>query len=148
MCTLQFNFLKIFQVSDEEEIAISDEDADLLASGRSFAESPFRQAKLNYNLQCIGAARKAGFLSVKKWLIRKPNSTTGANIELARKRCWKSYWVVLKGTTLLFYQCDNNGPVSFDSKPKHLIILDGSLVLPLPEHPKKENVSFFLNKKQ
>lgn len=85
--------------------------------------------------------RKAGLLSVKKWLLRKPNSPNDANIELARKRGWKSYWTCLKGTTLLLHQCDNNnGPVSFDPKPKHLIILDGSLVLPLPEHPKKENV--------
>ena len=54
------------QVSDEEEIAISDEDENLLATGRSFAESPFRQAKLNATLQCIGAVRKASFLLGKR----------------------------------------------------------------------------------
>ena len=53
------------------------------------------------SFECTGAIRKAGFLSVKKWLLRKRQ-----HVELARKRGWKCYWCCLKGTTLLFYQCN------------------------------------------
>lgn len=38
------------------------------------------------NVECLGSVRKSGFLSVKKWLIRKKTS-----LELARKRGWKGY---------------------------------------------------------
>lgn len=61
------------------------------------------------SFECTGAIRKAGFLSVKKWLLRKRQ-----HVELARKRGWKCYWCCLKGTTLLFYQCNFIDNLSLD----------------------------------
>lgn len=75
------------------------------------------------------------FLSVKKWLLRKKHQ-----IELARKRGWKGYWVCLKGTTLLFYPCDSREGRTVDSAPKHLIIVDGAIMQPIPEHPKRDYI--------
>ncbi|KAK4317170.1 hypothetical protein Pmani_011723 [Petrolisthes manimaculis] len=77
----------------------------------------------------------AGFLSVKKWLLRKKHQ-----IELARKRGWKGYWVCLKGTTLLFYPCDSREGRSVEAAPKHLIIVDGAIMQPIPEHPKRDYI--------
>ncbi|KAK6621011.1 hypothetical protein RUM43_011314 [Polyplax serrata] len=76
-----------------------------------------------------------GFLSVKKWLLRKKHQ-----IELARKRGWKGYWVCLKGTTLLFYPCDSREGRSVEAAPKHLIIVDGAIMQPIPEHPKRDYI--------
>lgn len=119
------------------------------------------------SFECLGSVRKSGFLSVKKWLIRKRQS-----LELARKRGWKGYWVCLKGTTLLFYSCEtnlvstnnslsnqnligssidlatgiNDGPQSSRTSssaeltPKHLIFVDSCLVQQVPEHPRRDNV--------
>lgn len=75
------------------------------------------------------------FLSVKKWVLRKKHQ-----IELAKPRGWKGYWVCLKGTTLLFYPCDSREGRSVDSAPKHLIIVDGSIMQPIPEHPKRDYI--------
>ena len=77
----------------------------------------------------------ASFLSVKKWLLRKKHQ-----IELARKRGWKGYWVCLKGTTLLFYPCDSREGRSVEAAPKHLIIVDGAIMQPIPEHPKRDYI--------
>lgn len=75
------------------------------------------------------------FLSVKKWLLRKKHQ-----IELARKRGWKGYWVCLKGTTLLFYPCDSREGRTVEAAPKHLIIVDGAIMQPIPEHPKRDYI--------
>lgn len=74
-------------------------------------------------------------MSVKKWLLRKKHQ-----IELARKRGWKGYWVCLKGTTLLFYPCDSREGRSVEAAPKHLIIVDGAIMQPIPEHPKRDYI--------
>lgn len=76
-------------------------------------------------------------MSVKKWLLRKKHQ-----VELARKRGWKSYWCTLKGTTLLFYPTDPRGSQLGppDTPPKHLIIVDGAIMQSIPEHPKREHI--------
>lgn len=83
-----------------------------------------------FSLGCL-----CSFLSVKKWLLRKKHQ-----IELARKRGWKGYWVCLKGTTLLFYPCDSREGRSVEAAPKHLIIVDGAIMQPIPEHPKRDYI--------
>ncbi|GFY50091.1 protein still life, isoform SIF type 1 [Trichonephila inaurata madagascariensis] len=130
---------RIYLTSSE----ISDDDRLSLTTALSEEEdgearnSPYRarsgSAAASFN--CTGAVRKAGFLSVKKWLLRKKQQ-----VELARKRGWKGYWVCLKGTTLLFYPCDNRDNRAIDSTPKHLIIVDGAIMQPIPEHPKRDYI--------
>lgn len=58
----------VLQMSDDERLslttAISDED-----EYESQRASPYRSKAASFN--CTGAVRKAGFLSVKKWLLRR-----------------------------------------------------------------------------
>lgn len=61
------------------------------------------------HFKCVGAIRKAGFLSVKKWILKRRQS-----IELARKQGWKRYWVCLRGTTLLFHSVIDKKDVKND----------------------------------
>ncbi|XP_069967268.1 protein still life, isoform SIF type 1 isoform X15 [Bactrocera oleae] len=130
-------YLTSSEISDDDRMslttAVSDED-----DGESVMASPYKAkatgtAASSFN--CTGAVRKAGFLSVKKWLLRKKHQ-----IELARKRGWKGYWVCLKGTTLLFYPCDSREGRSVEAAPKHLIIVDGAIMQPIPEHPKRDYI--------
>lgn len=140
----------------------------------------------------VGAIRKAGFLSVKKWILKRRQS-----IELARKQGWKRYWVCLRGTALLFYSVvdkkdidadneqtyttnlltwiqancmnqpnllanilkefsehnDNEGTTDggaltagqlaqcyIEKEPRHLIMIEGAIAQPIPEHPKRDFV--------
>jgi T-lymphoma invasion and metastasis-inducing protein 1 len=108
--------------------AISDDEID-----RSSSPVSTRPINSAASFNCTGAVRKAGFLSVKKWLIRKKHK-----VELARKRGWKGYWVCLKGTTLLFYPCESKEGQSVEATPRHLIIVDGSIMQAIPEHPKRD----------
>lgn len=125
--------------------------------------------------KCVGAIRKAGFLSVKKWIIKRRQS-----IELARKQGWKRYWVCLRGTALLFHSvvdrkdadddnektdllswiqmnCNNNMRTNLlqstgngdqlnisqcyiEREPRHLIIIEGAIAQPIPEHPKRDHI--------
>ncbi|XP_063981634.1 protein still life, isoform SIF type 1 isoform X1 [Diachasmimorpha longicaudata] len=129
-------YLTSSEMSDDDRMslttAVSDDD-----DGESVMNSPYRakQTGTAASFNCTGAVRKAGCLSVKKWLLRKKHQ-----IELARKRGWKAYWVCLKGTTLLFYPCDAHQSRAIETAPKHLIIVDGAIMQPIPEHPKKDHV--------
>ncbi|XP_058790073.1 protein still life, isoform SIF type 1 isoform X2 [Phymastichus coffea] len=130
-------YLTSSEMSDDDRMslttAVSDDD-----DGESVMNSPHKgkqtgTAAASFN--CTGAVRKAGFLSVKKWLLRKKHQ-----IELARKRGWKGYWVCLKGTTLLFYPCESQESRAVETAPKHLIIVDGAIMQPIPEHPKRDYI--------
>ncbi|KAH7937901.1 hypothetical protein HPB49_017395 [Dermacentor silvarum] len=145
-------FLK--QMSDDERLslttAVSDEDETGEPRSGSRAAGSGGGAAAAASFNCTGAVRKAGFLSVKKWLLRRRHQarflfaltslplSLSWLVELARKRGWKGYWVCLKGTTLLFYPCDSRDGRAIDSTPKHLIIVDGAVMQPVPEHPKRD----------
>ena len=48
------------------------------------------------------------------------------------------FQVCLKGTTLLFYPCESKEGQSVEATPRHLIIVDGSIMQAIPEHPKRD----------
>ncbi|XP_023941483.2 protein still life, isoforms C/SIF type 2 isoform X11 [Bicyclus anynana] len=134
--TCNESFLR--KISDDDRMSLTTAVSDEEDPGESAMNSPYKgkqtgAAAASFN--CTGAVRKAGFLSVKKWLLRKKHQ-----IELARKRGWKGYWVCLKGTTLLFYPCDSREGRSVEAAPKHLIIVDGAIMQPIPEHPKRDHI--------
>ncbi|KAI9558969.1 hypothetical protein GHT06_015758 [Daphnia sinensis] len=139
-------YLTSSEMSDDDRLslttAISDDDDGGGGCGepegqhhghQSGTTSPFRKSGAAASFNCTGAVRKAGFLSVKKWLLRKKHQ-----VELARKRGWRGYWVCLKGTTLLFYPCDSREGRHVEAAPKHLIIVDGAIMQPIPEHPQRD----------
>lgn len=92
------------------------------------------ESQLSYGKQS-GAIRKAGWLVVKNWLIHKKRK-----LELAPKRNWKRYWVCLKGTMLLFFDCDEESAITEDSAPRHVLVIEGGIAQAVPEHPKRENI--------
>ncbi|XP_037046728.1 protein still life, isoform SIF type 1 isoform X5 [Bradysia coprophila] len=131
-------YLTSSEISDDDRMslttAVSDEeDGESVTMASPYKAKTTGTAAASFN--CTGAVRKAGFLSVKKWLLRKKHQ-----IELARKRGWKGYWVCLKGTTLLFYPCDSREGRQVESAPKHLIIVDGAIMQSIPEHPKRDYI--------
>ncbi|XP_078698771.1 rho guanine nucleotide exchange factor TIAM1-like isoform X2 [Branchiostoma floridae x Branchiostoma belcheri] len=95
--------------------------------------SPTRSHK-NYNRQG-GSIRKTGWLHVKNFLEHKKKK-----VELSNKRRWRKFWVCLKGTLLLFFECDEKQPVDENSEPTHTLFVEGSIAQAVPEHPKRENI--------
>ncbi|KAI8428896.1 hypothetical protein MSG28_007529 [Choristoneura fumiferana] len=90
--TCNESFLR--KISDDDRMSLTTAVSDEEDPGESAMNSPYKgkqtgAAAASFN--CTGAVRKAGFLSVKKWLLRKKHQ-----IELARKRGWKGYWVELE----------------------------------------------------
>ncbi|XP_021361265.1 protein still life, isoform SIF type 1-like [Mizuhopecten yessoensis] len=83
----------------------------------------------------FGAIRKAGWLVVKNWLTQRKRK-----LELAPKRKWKRYWVCLKGTVLLFFDCDEETLIDENTIPRHILVIEGGITQAVPEHPKRDNI--------
>ncbi|XP_043552066.1 rho guanine nucleotide exchange factor TIAM2 isoform X1 [Chiloscyllium plagiosum] len=83
-----------------------------------------------------GFVRKAGWLSFKPLITHQKER----KLELAPRRKWKQYWVSLKGCTLLFYETSGKNLMEQNSVPRYALFAEDSIVQPVPEHPKKENV--------
>ncbi|XP_012937622.1 protein still life, isoform SIF type 1 isoform X2 [Aplysia californica] len=92
------------------------------------------ESQMSYARQ-VGAIRKAGWLVVKNWLLHKKKK-----VELAPRRAWKRYWVCLKGTTLLFFDCDEESSITENSIPRHILVIEGGIAQAVPEHPKRDNI--------
>ncbi|CAL1547658.1 unnamed protein product [Lymnaea stagnalis] len=92
------------------------------------------ESQMSYARQ-VGAIRKAGWLVVKNWLLHKKKK-----MELAPRRAWKRYWVCLKGTTLLFFDCDEESSVTENIIPRHILVIEGGIAQAVPEHPKRDNI--------
>ena len=56
------------------------------------------------------------WLVVKNWLVQRKR-----RLEHAPKRKWKRYWVCLKGTVLLFYDCNEQNSITEESVPRHIL---------------------------
>lgn len=176
-------------MSTEENLAEGRGQQQDLATGERPARLTTSATRRAGQFKCAGAIRKAGFLSVKKWILRRRQS-----IELARKQGWKRYWVCLRGTALLFHSVidktdigdqdhqnnqnqtdllswidancgsrmqmvtdllksesqqqelaqdvflNNISQCYIEKEPKHLIIIDGAIAQPIPEHPRRDFV--------
>ncbi|ESO93240.1 hypothetical protein LOTGIDRAFT_232689 [Lottia gigantea] len=119
------------EIVHESLLLLSEEDGDSDASIDTMTETESQQS---YTRQ-VGAIRKAGWLVVKNWLVHKKRK-----IELAAKRNWKKYWICLKGTTLLFFDCDEESAVNENSVPRHILVIEGGISQAVPEHPKRDYI--------
>ncbi|XP_033741186.1 protein still life, isoform SIF type 1-like isoform X2 [Pecten maximus] len=93
------------------------------------------EAESHISHKKFGAIRKAGWLVVKNWLIQRKRK-----LELAPKRKWKRYWVCLKGTVLLFFDCDEETLIDENTIPRHILVIEGGITQAVPEHPKRDNI--------
>ncbi|XP_066265618.1 rho guanine nucleotide exchange factor TIAM1-like isoform X3 [Branchiostoma lanceolatum] len=115
--------------SNEEDRSINESEEE----EESDLHSPTRSHKA-YNRQG-GSIRKTGWLHVKNFLEHKKKK-----VELSNKRRWRKFWVCLKGTLLLFFECDEKQPVDENSEPTQTLFVEGSIAQAVPEHPKRENI--------
>ncbi|XP_078617523.1 uncharacterized protein LOC144885476 [Branchiostoma floridae x Branchiostoma japonicum] len=115
--------------SNEEDRSINESEEE----EESDLHSPSRSHKA-YNRQG-GSIRKTGWLHVKNFLEHKKKK-----VELSNKRRWRKFWVCLKGTLLLFFECDERQPVDENSEPTQTLFVEGSIAQAVPEHPKRENI--------
>ena len=83
-----------------------------------------KNTKLNWRENGVGKA------------IGKNMTSTPQKITL--NACTSFFRVCLKGTTLLFYPCESKEGQSVEATPRHLIIVDGSIMQAIPEHPKRD----------
>ncbi|XP_055889576.1 protein still life, isoform SIF type 1-like isoform X3 [Biomphalaria glabrata] len=111
---------------------LSDDEGD--GSDDSIDTMTETESQMSYARQ-VGAIRKAGWLVVKNWLLHKKKK-----IELAPRRTWKRYWVCLKGTTLLFFDCDEESAVTENIIPRHILVIEGGIAQAVPEHPKRDYI--------
>ena len=122
-----------------EHSDLSDSESDGESSGTGTSDSSIQtmpsESQASYASKSA-AIRKAGMLVVKNWLIHKKRK-----LEPAPRRQWKRYWVCLKGTVLLFYDCDETETaVRENTVPRHMLVIEGSIAQAVPEHPKRENI--------
>ncbi|XP_078086085.1 rho guanine nucleotide exchange factor TIAM2-like isoform X1 [Mustelus asterias] len=117
---------------------ISVENADQSTGSEETSSDSFsslEQLDLLYEKE-QGFVRKAGWLSFKPLVTHQKER----KLELAPRRKWKQYWVSLKGCTLLFYETSGKNFMDQNSVPRYALFAEDSIVQPVPEHPKKENV--------
>ncbi|XP_078412986.1 rho guanine nucleotide exchange factor TIAM2 isoform X1 [Cetorhinus maximus] len=117
---------------------ISVENADQSTGSEETSSDSFsslEQLDLLYEKE-QGFVRKAGWLSFKPLVTHQKER----KLELAPRRKWKQYWVSLKGCTLLFYEASGKNFMDQNSVPRYALFAEDSIVQPVPEHPKKENV--------
>ncbi|XP_070568887.1 rho guanine nucleotide exchange factor TIAM1-like isoform X3 [Ptychodera flava] len=117
-----------------QSFMLKEEEADDGTSEASEESLSSHKSNISYSKQ-RGAIRKAGWLHVKNMLVAKKRK-----VERAAKRKWKKYWVCLKGTTLLFFACDDKTTVDETSQPRHRLVVESSISQALPEHPKRDNI--------
>ncbi|CAG5118110.1 unnamed protein product, partial [Candidula unifasciata] len=103
---------------------LSDDDEE--ASNESIDTMMDTESQMSYVQQMAGG---------ENWLLHKKKK-----IELAPHRAWKKYWVCLKGTTLLFFDCDDESTVTAHTVPRHILVIEGAISQAVPEHPKRENI--------
>ncbi|XP_051934308.1 rho guanine nucleotide exchange factor TIAM1-like isoform X1 [Hippocampus zosterae] len=109
---------------------------EVLSDERSTLSSAYQSDALLLGAGAQGTVRKAGKLAVKNFLVHKKSK----KVESAARRKWKTYWVSLKGCTLVFYETDGRSGIDNSSVPKYAIWADNSIVQAVPEHPKKDFV--------
>ena len=113
--------LFVAQISDDERMslttAISDDEID--RSGSPASTRPINSAA---SFNCTGAVRKAGFLSVKKWLIRKKHKVSiylynlySQSLKITKK---KVSFLTQKATIKLFDTFGAKIQTLFSSKKK------------------------------
>jgi len=79
--------------------------------------------------------RKTGWLDVKAVLVRK-----NRKVAMKSKRRWKKYWTTLKGSSLLFYQCDDTTSLSVSAQVDLRLDLELSLVHAVNDHVKRDHI--------
>ncbi|KAG7466647.1 T-lymphoma invasion and metastasis-inducing protein 2-like isoform X1 [Solea senegalensis] len=84
-----------------------------------------------------GVVRRAGWLSFKALI----TISKDGKLELVARHKWRTYWVTLKGCTLLFHETYGRGDGGEHKRSPHYALLaEDSIVQAVPEHPKKEHV--------
>ncbi|XP_062857801.1 rho guanine nucleotide exchange factor TIAM2 isoform X2 [Trichomycterus rosablanca] len=83
-----------------------------------------------------GVFRRAGRLTFKPLIgLHKERK-----LELVARRRWRNYWVTLKGCMLLLSEADGKSCPEQETSPRYVLLAEDSVVQPIPEHPKRENV--------
>eukprot|EP00051_Salpingoeca_urceolata_P011770 m.146261 g.146261 ORF g.146261 m.146261 type:complete len:1199 (+) comp17246_c0_seq3:194-3790(+) len=109
------------------------DEADAL---EAIHEDGLEEADMLSPLQGLGSdgtVRLSGWLSCKHVLTR----TKQHKVATAPKRSWLKFWVVLKGSLMLFY---TSGNVDESVQPHHILAIDGCLAQLVVDTAKREHV--------